>query len=72
MEAVEIIGLERSRENWRMIAVTLMLVVSAVLISYISYVVGKSNAIKYISNSGYAITKVYTPTNCYYTVESVK
>lgn len=72
MDAREIIDLETSRENWRAVAVILMLVVSIGLASCISYAIGKANVINSISSSGYTVTRVSTPTNFFYTVERAK
>lgn len=72
MDVNEIIDLKQSRENWRACAVVLMLVVSIVLVSCISYAIGKSNALKYISDSGYTVMLVHTSTNFFYVVERAK
>lgn len=72
MDAQEIVDLETSRENWRAVAVILMIVVGFGLGSGISYAIGESNAMKDILDSGYAITKVHTSTNFFYVVERAK
>lgn len=61
-----------SRDNWRVLGIVLMSLISAIILVIVSSFLGRLTLLNDIRSSGYDVQEIDTCTNTYYIIEKIK